>query len=422
MPSLNDIVEIARALESKPVLVLAERCVAVRKRNASCQRCAEACPTDAVRVANNEVTIDFDACVSCQACATACPMDALVPLIPMEEELITQARTNMQHVGGKTVIACARAVYKATANPETYVEVPCLCRVGESTLVELALDSEFGKSFGERGNGELVLVDGDCATCRFRATQATTDAVVASVNQLLAIWGSSVRVSCTSAFPRACELSQGQTRLIDQISRRHAFEEAGKGAKNAAKTVLAQQLRLGDENAAPTLHDLFAVTDDTSKLMQFKPQRQLRIMDALDRMGEPVSNAQPLETRLWGKVDIDAEACIACGMCATFCPTGAVSGAPESEAQARDCDLVLEHWAAGCTQCGLCADVCLMHCLTVQSRIEPAQLMDFEPRSFCLHQQDQDRIFTTGLLKSGAARKESVDGVEDQSQYDEENH
>lgn len=34
--------------------------------------------------------------------------------------------------------------------------------------------------------------------------------------------------------------------------------------------------------------------------------------------------APEIDTRLFGSVHVDAEACSSCGMCAVFCPTGAL--------------------------------------------------------------------------------------------------
>ncbi len=51
-------------------------------------------------------------------------------------------------------------------------------------------------------------------------------------------------------------------------------------------------------------------------------RRRSQVLDAMDRLGEPV--LEQVETRLFGRVEIDASVCNSCGMCAVFCPTGAL--------------------------------------------------------------------------------------------------
>ena len=67
MPNLVDIMEVAEALESKAVYLAVDRCVAVRNRHASCRRCTDACPMDAVHAEHNVLSIDTERCVACGA-------------------------------------------------------------------------------------------------------------------------------------------------------------------------------------------------------------------------------------------------------------------------------------------------------------------------------------------------------------------
>ena len=48
MPNIADIIEVAEELEDKAVVPASKRCVAVRNRNASCRKCIDACPADAI--------------------------------------------------------------------------------------------------------------------------------------------------------------------------------------------------------------------------------------------------------------------------------------------------------------------------------------------------------------------------------------
>ena len=191
MPNLVDIVEVAEALESKAVYLASDRCVVVRNRHASCAKCADACPTGSVFAANNVLELDGEGCVACGACTTVCPVEALIPLRPLDEDLASSVASAVAATGGKAVFACARIASKRLADPAKYAEVPCLARMEESVLLGLAA----------RGVEDIVLVDGTCATCKFRSNVPGIDATVASANELMAAQGSDVRVRRASAFP-----------------------------------------------------------------------------------------------------------------------------------------------------------------------------------------------------------------------------
>jgi formate hydrogenlyase subunit 6/NADH:ubiquinone oxidoreductase subunit I/coenzyme F420-reducing hydrogenase delta subunit len=364
MPSISDIVELVQALETKPVLIMADKCVAVRNRNATCRRCVEACPVSgAVGVGNNILDLDFGACTACGACTTVCPTEALMPLEPMDTDLADQVASACLAQGdGQAVIACARISSKHNADPRTFAEVPCLGRVEESLLIGLA----------SHGVESIILVDGDCPTCKFRTACTTIDAVVRSANDLLGTWGSEALVRRASAFPPACALedergSYGQ-------ARRGFFAKAKQGAKDTAVKAAVHELEL--EKEQPSLRDRLKVGD--GKMPQFEAVRRMNILNGLDSLGTPSRAA--IETRLWGRVEIDAQVCNACGMCAVFCPTGALSKVGEDAPAKPNSGIVFEFSCAECVQCGLCADACFRKCLNVSSSVQTSELLDFEPR------------------------------------------
>ena len=94
MPSLADILGVAESLQAGAVQLLPNRCVAVRNRNATCRRCADACLADAISIGANTLEIDPLACVNCGACIGACPNSALVGTRPLAQDVgLALART-----------------------------------------------------------------------------------------------------------------------------------------------------------------------------------------------------------------------------------------------------------------------------------------------------------------------------------------
>ena len=176
-----------------------------------------------------------------------------------------------------------------------------------------------------------------------------------------------------SAFPDDVLLEDARSLL--GASRRGFFSQAKGTALDAAgKTVEVAFKKTGMANV-PSLRDRLRMSD-AGTLPQFNPVRRMHVLDAMDSLGPSV--APEIDTRLFGSVHVDAEACSSCGMCAVFCPTGAL----------KKSDLVpeegegsfLEFSAADCVQCNLCADACLKDCLTVSPIVATEELFDFEPR------------------------------------------
>lgn len=381
MPNLIDVIEVAEALEGKAVYLAPDRCVVVRNRNASCEKCREACPVDAVFAADNALVLDPGRCVACGACTTVCPTEALIPLEPLDDELAVAAAHAIEASEGSSVFACARIASKGKGDPDKYAAVPCLARMEESVLVGLA----------SRGTNDVLLVDGTCSTCKFRACNPGIDETVASANTLIAAQGSDARVRRASAFPEQVLLEDRRGLL--GASRRGFFAQARDAVKEAAgKSV---EVAFKSEHAAqPTLYDRLRMSD-AGTMPQFKPERRMHVLDAMDRLGRSV--VPQIDTRLFGNVIIDETSCSACGMCAVFCPTGALrksDAVPEGGVGSY-----LEFSTAECVQCNLCADVCLKKSLRVDSVVSTEELFDFEPRLIHL----PDPPARTGVL-SGLKR------------------
>lgn len=363
MPNLIDIVEVAEALESKAVYLASDRCVVVRNRHASCGKCADACPTGAVFAVDNVLSLDSETCVACGACTTVCPTEALIPLRPLDEDLAASVANAVVSSEGTATFACARISAKHRGDPAKYAEVPCLTRVEESVLLGLAT----------RGVSDIVLVDGGCSTCKFRANIPNIDATVASANSLMATQGSAIRVRRLSDFPEVV-LVEDRNSLLGE-SRRGFFSSARTRARDAAGKTAEVMVFKNDGKNMPSLRDTLRMSD-SGTLPQFNPVRRTQVLDAMDGLGTSV--VPELDTRLFGSVSIDLEICSSCGMCTVFCPTGALA---KSELVPEEGEgSFLEFSTSACVQCGLCADACLKDCLVVSSLVSTAELFDFEPR------------------------------------------
>ena len=369
MPNLNDIMEMMDALETKAVITAPTRCVAVRNRHSTCRKCADACLADAILIEKNELTIDAGACVACGACIAVCPTSALISVDPMEEELAAAVAATTTAAEGVTVIACARKAARQTGDPDKYAVVPCLARMDERLLVELAA----------RGIQDIQLIDGTCRTCKYRAAVPYIDDTVESARTLLEAVGSATVITRSDDFPETVKVADLHKAV--GAARREFFTSTGHYAKDVAKTAAEKmvneklkQLKLQKEEQS--LREKLGVKNGAGKMPTIEAERNLEILDAMSRIGEP--EVPEMFTRIFGDIEIDVEKCNGCGMCVMFCPTDALR--KSLDVHPDKTRGYVEFSMADCTQCNLCADACLKKCIEIIPVVPMAELFDFEPR------------------------------------------
>ena len=369
MPNLNDIMEMMNALETKAVITAPTRCVAVRNRHSSCRKCADVCLADCITIDKNELEIDAGACVACGACIAVCPTQALISVDPMEEELAAAVADTTRAADGVTVIACARKAARQTGDPDKYAVVPCLARMDEALLVELAA----------RGIQDIHLVDGTCRTCKYRATVPSIDDTVASARELLATVGADTVITRSDDFPPEAKVADLHKAV--GAARREFFTSTGHYAKDVAKSAAEKmvndklrQLKLQKEEQS--LREKLGVKAGAGKMPTIDAGRNLAILDAMARIGEPVE--PEMFTRIFGDIEIDPEVCNGCNMCVMFCPTDALRKSLDKHPD--EGRAYVEFSMADCTQCNLCADACLKKCIEIIPVVNTAELFDFEPR------------------------------------------
>lgn len=370
MPSLMDMVEIMERLESKALHIDPPHCVRVRNRNASCSRCVDVCPSGAISLRGNTLAIDAQRCMACAACATACPTSAIRFRDPDDAAVASAFDRSAHALAGRAVAVCARIAAKHVADVDAVATVPCVSRIGVETLVGAVA----------RGASSVTVVDGVCATCKYRHAASTFDDVVREANDLLAIWGSDARIERASEVPegaRAESVAQG----TGGVSRRGFFT----AAKTSVKDVAAEAVAVTVENELGIKRDEAGIrsmlkVDSTGTMPHVEPYAHNALLEDLYELGDPNPGAV-VSTKLWGDVRIEESACTMCGMCATFCPTGALRKV-FIEGGKRPVLDSLEFRLADCVQCRLCEDACIHKVLHVGDEIDCERILEFEPVVF----------------------------------------
>lgn len=350
MASLNDYMSLLERLESYELKIDAKKCAVVRNRNVSCRRCALSCASGCISLDGNDLVIDTEKCIGCGTCATVCPTGAIEPRNPDDRTLAHAAGQALRKTGDVVVFACADVfeAAKGRVNPDTVVGVPCVGRIDESMIVLLA----------SAGAHEIRLVTGDCDACPYRNGSLVAAGIAKSAQALIDVWGMDAKVKISRKFPTACRL--GDDAPSYDADRRDFFVAMKDSARGAAQDALDYSIDkfYGIEHVPPSLHHVEA--DGT--LPHYLPRRRALLLNVLDEQGEPADEL--VETRLWGHVIIDPDACRACRMCAVFCPTGALS---KRMVDGQDVGLV--HAPGLCVKCRTCEDICPGDAITLSNEV-----------------------------------------------------
>lgn len=352
---MDNILGLFEKLESQSLAVQPSRCVVVRNRNASCRRCAEACPAGAILVEGNDLAVAPERCVGCGTCATVCPTAALESKKPDDKELLRAAVAAMQANDGAAVImdAAMQAAAKGKYDPAKVVVVKSLGRVDESLIAVLAAG----------GATSVALVAGpveDASAASDRTAQLVCDTAVL----LLETWGSDVSVKLTSKLPRSVR----RTEPAEFDTGRRGFFSSVRDEARAAAAITAEHVVREKLGAEEPEEPKFAKVAEDGTLPHFLPERRGRLLLALSNLGSPEDVM--IDTRLFGHVIIDGEKCTSCQMCATFCPTEAIRKFGDATTAAETGKpFGIDHYTGRCVQCHCCEDICPTGALTLSTDV-----------------------------------------------------
>jgi formate hydrogenlyase subunit 6/NADH:ubiquinone oxidoreductase subunit I len=357
----NSVFGLLEQLESTCITVHQNRCAVVRNRNATCLKCAEACTSGCIAYADNELVLSPDRCIGCGTCATVCPTCALEAHRPNDAELLRELLLATKAAGGTCTVACVDVLQEAedAYDRTKVVGVACLGRIEESALVSLVA----------AGAERIDLVKGDCEACPYGTGLEAARSVCTSAIALLRAWNNGTHIQIADELPASTLLLEGSDcdesrRALFSALKNEARGLVGHAAAHAAHGQPRAGGASGDgASGAPRVK---VMPDGT--LPHFVPPRRELLLERLSDLGKPQDVL--IETRLWGQVALDADLCNACQMCATFCPTGALSKYVD-----EDGGFGIEYGPRDCVKCGCCADICPTNALTVAEGVFAADLL-----------------------------------------------
>ncbi len=384
--------EMAAALggmDASRIRVEPKRCISVRNRNAACQRCVAACAGGALHVGEDgAVSVDAGKCMGCGTCANACPTDAIVLEHPSVSEVAAAFKRSAKALGGYAVACCEPAARAHRAGMRALQEagvcvVPCLGHVDEALLVEQAARRERG----------VVLVHAGCASCAHQSGGDLCARVCEDASALLSAFDSPCMPQLADVWPDVveeklaarCGAAPSDAAPASTLFGKSCDDGAGMdggapdGAAPAAPAAATASAASAASAPAPAADaapagsgsctPYWKVGDDGT-LSHCIPLARTRLYNCLAHLGAPA--ARTVRTRLVGRVEVEADKCMSCRMCAVFCPTGALrKSAPEKP-------FGLLHRPSLCMQCRCCEQICPKDALHVADEMPVAAFLSRE--------------------------------------------
>jgi Pyruvate/2-oxoacid:ferredoxin oxidoreductase delta subunit len=301
--------------------IISERCVYSHCDTASCQQCADHCPTQAWVLTDESLGLDTTRCNLCGLCVSVCPETAI--------SLDFQAATCQFNQQPTLLLACE----KSNVEQQSTGIVPCLH----------ALTADFLTEQYQAGFQQILSCRNDCASCPRYAKRDAFREQLARINQLLQ--ARQAPIIKHAQVNVAQWLQALQTPLITtpvSVSRRSFFRKA---ALSAIETGLEQ---------------LDSPTASTPSPIAWSK-----------RLPKPTQTPS-----LYAYVpSLDTNHCNACDACIRLCPHQALQLEKNLDKQVTAYVIEPDH----CTGCGICVDVCDQQAINVQ----PMQLS--EPKQLALN-------------------------------------
>ncbi len=324
-----------------PATAAPDLCVNRCHRGTGCRRCAVACPTSAITLSAAGPELDADACLACGACGVVCPT-SVFECGELEQRLIQTVGSLPPEV---TVLVCPLHPNPGRCFPANQIvrHRRCLAALTPADLLALA----------DPDQRTLWLDDTACAACPLTQLHPVLVGTVAAASALYQAWGYATPVHLVSDHPAQSEAASTLRPVLDggqpKVSRRSLFTRWA--APDSSSSALDPTL--------PVAHAIL-----------------------LERLAAlPTQEVQPLSTAHgpFAAVELDAENCSGCGLCAQFCPTDALCYIGDGAS------FSLEFTPARCVGCGLCATACPEDAIRFGPELSPHALIDVAAQPLAAH-------------------------------------
>lgn len=347
------------ALESKALHINPRQCSRFRHQLSKCRLCSEHCPTGAISWSES-LSIDVDKCTGCGICTNVCPNGVFEANNPSNDALLSRVITGLKSFD-QIAFVCPKhqqEVDPSIIQSGNILIVPCLGRIDEPLLVGCA----------SIGANSVWLVDGRCSECNYRARdiiQQTT----ARANKILDIFGITDRIQISPDIP------EWSTKKEQTAPRHSSDSDTERYSRRNFFKAMTQKTKRAAILAAGSIIDNDTTDNKTnirkSGLPLYLPKKRVLLLESIKKLGRPVSSTINVKNLPFWQIKID-DNCTGCGMCAYFCPTGALKKTEDED------KTTITFQLSNCTKCDLCREVCYKEAISALPDINSKKLLHDE--------------------------------------------
>lgn len=303
-------------------------------KEATCRRCVEICPVDALTLDDEgNLAIKSDACKGCGLCVAVCPTRALYTAKADPKHIYDQLAASAG-TGERAYVTCAQALRKTP--PAGVVVLPCLSVMNRELWFAILAAYD---------NISVYQPVGTCDECPFSAGEELYTEAIATAED----WSrETVGLVCEADKLRFDKKREAQRKEFINSIFKTSFSVAKSATPfigGAGKVLDAINKHRRELNALQgTLNKLTGSTDAGSAAKRLNVDSNRVLMLQALRTYKDLADDVELDL-----AETDYDVCDGCEKCITACPTGA-----RAIDEDGDVSTLVNH----CVGCGLCEEVC----------------------------------------------------------------
>jgi len=297
----------------------------------------EVCAENAISVrrAGGKVLIDWDRCSACGECLSVCGSDVFQMKLVDKNRIFSTLKRSISE-DGDAYFACK------DRNDDKTAGVPTLAYIDKKMMVKTAL----------MGANRIVLQTGDCEECRHARCYATSACEIKIAEEIFKAAGEAIQVTLAPYVKQ--KRSKAKKNIEDSavVSRREFFSLVSKRTKQSVGEVV-YSLSENDSSRRKTV-----LADKGNIKRTFTDD--LKLLGGADLIEKMRSDG------LLPGVQIDADRCVRCGVCARICAFGVYKAEYETVKGRKNITGITVD-KDKCTGCGVCSITCMSKAITVQN-------------------------------------------------------